>query len=444
MSASNPACKPCSRAAGRSVLARGARTFPPDIALLWPLSPSLVGVKKSAVGPDLTWSYTGPMYDGDGVSIGANPPFHSGKGVYGGPAVTNFIPNPNAVGASIGGVPTGWTSVGSGPGLSVSCVNFGHGFVDVRYSGTPAGTYCSHLIGGASAIVAASGQTWTAYVTSQLVSGSFGNVKLGYFRIKGALSSGALVEWVDAPLSLLSFDAFYSNKITLSNAASVRIGASIEFGLTAGLPVDFTLRFSRPMISNSPFVLPYVCPNPGQIGVTTQPSAAATTGGNGLNVLMDRKILEALRGKDGAPAVCTVMHEAYMGVGSGDVVIDTSLVSCRNVVADVVYVSSGGVLKSSDGVNTATVTVAGGWSAGTVLFPVVRANGTQFQIGYRKAGETSFTWGALTTFRGTFGPLTTVRACLNNTYPIWARKIATERKFLSEAETDARSKLVRY
>lgn len=70
---------------------RAGQAFPADLALLWPVRPSLVGVRSSAVGPDLTWSYTGPMYDENGVSIGANPPFHAGKGVYGGPAVTNAM-----------------------------------------------------------------------------------------------------------------------------------------------------------------------------------------------------------------------------------------------------------------------------------------------------------------------------------------------------------------
>lgn len=81
MSAAHPVARSCARSCARPVNARFGPSYPASLALLWPLRPSLVGAKKSAVGPEPLWSYTGTQYDADGVSVGAVPAWHAGKGV---------------------------------------------------------------------------------------------------------------------------------------------------------------------------------------------------------------------------------------------------------------------------------------------------------------------------------------------------------------------------
>lgn len=134
------------------------------------------------------------------------------------------------------------------------------------------------------------------------------------------------------------------------------------------------------------------------------------------------------------PAVCSTVDRFCFGFSSAKVSADTALRSVRNATTDVLYVSTGGVIKSSDGTNTATVTVAGGWPADQVISLYRRTNGTQMQVGYRKSGESSITWGALVAYDGSDNPGTHERCCLNGTLPIWGQAKSTANKYCTDSE----------
>ena len=71
-----------------------------------------LGLLKSAKGVPPTYSYPGPQYDADGVSVGAVPAYHAGKGVWCGPAYTNLLQNTACVGA-VSGTPGTTPTTGS-------------------------------------------------------------------------------------------------------------------------------------------------------------------------------------------------------------------------------------------------------------------------------------------------------------------------------------------
>jgi hypothetical protein len=85
------------------------------------------------------------------------------------------------------------------------------------------------------------------------------------------------------------------------------------------------------------------------------------------------------------------------------------------------YIDSSGTLKSSDGTNTATVTIIGGIARNDILTGIIETNaaGTQFRVGYIKNSETAVTYGTWATFVGSFSPLLYERVGYLNTIPMW-------------------------
>lgn len=114
-----------------------------------------------------------------------------------------------------------------------------------------------------------------------------------------------------------------------------------------------------------------------------------------------------------SPAACTVAALVVPGATSALISADTNILAVRNAITDVLYFSSGGKIKASDGTNTVEVSVADGWDGTYPIAVATRTNsaGTQMQVGYRKystAGQptdAAWTWGGLGTFKGTFGPV---------------------------------------
>ena len=90
------------------------------------------------------------------------------------------------------------------------------------------------------------------------------------------------------------------------------------------------------------------------------------------------------------------------GISSSYVTANIGVLSVNDNPQGLLFLSASGVLSMSDGVNTATVSVSGGWDYDDDLLVAGRTNaaGTQMQIGYKKAGDTEITWGSLTTYDG--------------------------------------------
>lgn len=74
MSAASSCSRSCAQPAARSVTARRGSSYPPTLALLWPLKLTDAGVLKSAKGPAPTYTDT-PTRSADGVVPGDGPTF---------------------------------------------------------------------------------------------------------------------------------------------------------------------------------------------------------------------------------------------------------------------------------------------------------------------------------------------------------------------------------
>ena len=147
------------------------------------------------------------------------------------------------------------------------------------------------------------------------------------------------------------------------------------------------------------------------------------------------------------PAVCTVMAETYMGVGSGDFTSNKSLLSANSSELSVIYFAHDSIAKSYD--QTAGTGVFGmSWSANEIHRRYVQtsSDGTKYRVGYQRYTSAMMeitsgiqwshtgvesTWAA---FDGSFNPLTYLRLGLNLSVPIWGRKLLISDKTLTDAE----------
>ena len=179
-------------------------------------------------------------------------------------ARTNSLPRNSGTGAVVGTpgtAPTGW-SFNNSAGVSWSIVGTGtqNGipYVDVRWqgTGTGAGGPSMRFNGNSPTIVAASGQTWTHSVFVALVGGSTADLTALRVNVNEvtapssyiATGSTAILGSVNATLTR------YNHTRTLTNAATDRVNATIDFTFNIGAVVDMTLRIAYPQLEQGAFV----------------------------------------------------------------------------------------------------------------------------------------------------------------------------------------------
>jgi hypothetical protein len=147
------------------------------------------------------------------------------------------------------------------------------------------------------------------------------------------------------------------------------------------------------------------------------------------------------------PATCTVAAEVTMGVGSGDIPINSTIsnITTNNITTNIVYVQKGSdgtptLAKSYD--NTAVPYIVGSWDRNERHIKLVQTNadGTQFRVGNKRIGiDEAIQWGAWVNFDGSFNPLTALRLAYGNTVPIWFRRVMVSNKGgMSDTEIETR------
>jgi hypothetical protein len=109
-----------------------------------------------------------------------------------------------------------------------------------------------------------------------------------------------------------------------------------------------------------------------------------------------------------------------MGVSSAQVTADANIISVKDAVAGVIFATSGGVMKCTDGTTEATVTVSGGWVRTDELLIAHQTNAakTTHRIGYSKNGAATITWGTAVAYDGSQNPSTHLRFGYSLTVPI--------------------------
>lgn len=399
MSCAHPVARSCARPAARAVNARWGVGFPAALALAWPVKPSLVGARKSAVGPDPIWSYTGPQYDADGVSVGAVPAWHAGKGVWCGPAYTQMLTNSKFIGAvsgTPGTAPTGWVDSSTAGSLDYSGGDLSFTVVSNRRYISQNITLAANTPYYLSTLIWVEQQTTLALLfagANRFPTGTTLAFFVGGVSVAGSfvLTSG----WHEVV-------AVYTTSAT-AGTGNVRLGAGAE-GIVSGTFVISRPRFAT--LRNSPYV---ASDTTGPVAV---PSAAGTSGGNGPAWEKTTKLGAIYDGQG------TVACKVTLGAASSAVATDTNILTVDDTAVGLIYAASGNLLKSSDGANTAQVSCT--WAANDELLIAVELLASTFRIGFAKAADSAITWGTPATYDGSHNSGTHLRLALLNSIPMWA------------------------
>lgn len=172
-------------------------------------------------------------------------------------ARTNSVPNNTLVGGvagSPGTVPTGWAASTTASGLVRTLAygtEDGAPYVDIRWSGTPASSLTlSCDFTASNVIAAASGQVWTgsAYVTLQAGANTNTTPQSIFLEFNAALGNifGTAQAFTPAAGKLRA--ARLAQTLTLANATTAFVMFRLRWILTAGAPIDFTVRVGLPQV----------------------------------------------------------------------------------------------------------------------------------------------------------------------------------------------------
>lgn len=394
--------------------------IPVDMLALWNAKDGVVFEKGG------TWSYgyAGPMYDDDGVSVGAVPAIHHDadgnlRGVWGGPAYANLLP-----------AQASWTTTG----LSIT--------TDVNDPGL-----------------------WTAAKTDTT---SWRRVDMPFTPSAGALTctislrAGDGTKGTDTTLGVHDGTAFLvPTVIVLSGPGGVNVEAIntvtvtgltdtptiIRVGWTAAaVAVIFRLypcnssttigdsvKFSKPILVQSPYAFPYVPP------ATSVVSAAGTSSNNGLYLPLSDALTEAFAGDGTNPATCTVAALVSMGVGTADLVGGTTArntFTVKDSPSTPMYIrgttgaeSTCSVPRVNDGSGVQSLFTTFPNNSLLLLILQTKADGSQYRPGLRRYNadmtpiDTNIVWTSWVNFDGSFDPTGVLRMFYDNAIPTWARHL---------------------
>jgi len=394
-------------------------TSPSGLVHLW----SAREPTAAPYGPQSTYSAASQQPDINGTLVNW-PNYVSGEGVRVSPAYTQLAQNSkllNAVAGSPGTGPDNWTySVVDSPTMAVTARTVGN---SLRFSGTASRGYL------------AINQAMTAL---SVYTFSFKAVCDGVLQIDEiqycSLTGGTIVVSMDGVV-VADENAVpaagihtFSIKITAGAAGDT---ATFRFGLGASAVATGIVTVYEPQLTISSYVMPYAATGVGETAAIA--STAATSAGAGLSVADNAEITAALGG------VFTAVVLVKMLESSAEVTADSNLLAVNNNITGGIYMAAGGVLKASDGVNTCTVTVAGGWANGEQIFIPwwINGAGTNQQIGYKKSSETAITWGTAAAYDGSVNPGTHLRYGYTIDKPIgiiqsqlWNKSVGTDAEIL--------------
>lgn len=366
------------------------------------------GELASPIGPTVAYSAAaGNVPDGFGGVKTSGPPVHS-AGYHGGPAYTNLVQNSmfeGGVSGSPGTAPTNWI--------------YGTAAESYTYTGTT--VRLTRLTVAGRGILQSSNITWSANTTytlsvdlqiHELLSGG---KQAQDFALFTGVPAGASVSYFVNGVAVNATDELSVGSVALvvkmAVAATSGVGA-IRIGLCLTNTGQADVTVCCPQVVASTYIFPYISSGAG--ATTSVVSTIGTTTGNGVSV--------PLTGSDAATALAginTVVSRITCGASSAEITATHNIITVNDTAAGLMFLDSGGVLKSTDGTNTATATISGGFARGDVLlcFEQVNAAGDQFRVGYEKNASGTITWGSWATYDGSFNPGTNLRALLNNSAP---------------------------
>ena len=332
-----------------------------------------------------------------GVQSSSTPPVDV-SGFYAGGAFTNLSSTPDA--AAGGSINTNQTDAFGGS-TAIALVNSEASESHFIYSGTT--NYVSGTTYTFSALVKAGTQRYiqltapgaqfvSKYANFDLQDGVVGSLSAGSTSSITSYGNGwFLVSWT---VAAAANGVGYSNMfVSVPAATSVRLSV-----YSAGAAATM---FSASNFMCVASAYQYPCVPRSQSIVST----IGTSTGNGVSVPLSGSDKATALGAAFSGGAISAVVPIKFGASSAQITADTNLVAVKNAVVDFLYVADGGVFKSTDSAgNTASVTVASGWTRYEKLTAYIKGSGATFKIGYRKYGESSITWGTPATFSGSFSP----------------------------------------
>ena len=384
----------------------------------------------SKVGPQIVTSVAGNQPDADGNMV-PWPVNHPGKGVMVQPAYTNIWPTSGLLAAST--EMTGVTAVTTGD--------------YTRVAATASNTY---------AFIRMSGGVVTTTSRSARYTIKYGNVP--YVAIRTLNLDGTTVKWISVNLTTAAINNPSDSTTVTAELSAIGVvinlsvpvvGSGKVYILTELCPCrtatptadtranlgtivggDYIDVYSKLIVTDSPFQLPYVPPG------TSVTSTAATSSNNGLAIPLDAAMTAALSG--GAFTAAALVHP----LNDNPTAVYSTLLGARNSInSDVLLTYSATLIaRSNDG--TSSATIAGAVLANTKYLLISQTNvaKTQFRVGYRRYTsamtpiDANIVWGALVAYDGSMNPLTHLRFGYGLTVPIGFLQTQLWAKSASDAE----------
>ena len=403
---------------GSALLAGGSTGIPGLLSLWNAKTPS-----TSPVGPQIQTSVAGNQPDASGNMV-PWPVNHPGRGVMVQPAYSNLLQNPKfegAVSGSPGTGPTNWILV------------FGDGALvldgtDLTFSVTAGRRFYRQPI------TIGTNTTYRCGIKINVANETTFSQLLNIVDVIANSSRSYMLDGVSALTStVVTVGEHYLEMLFTTTDTGGTI--SFRFGVGVTNVATLSATFCCPQFVASAYRMPYAASGAGAT-VSVPSTAGDDDPENGMAFLMDSRITAALSAGGRFTAAALV----YMGVSSAEVTADTNIISINDSITGGIYAAAGGVLKASDGTNTATVTVADGWARGETLFIPwwINGAGTNQQVGYKKSAESAITWGAAADYDGSVNPGAHLRWGYTIDKPIgaiqsqvWGKSVGTDAEMLA-------------
>lgn len=185
-------------------------------------------------------------------------------------ARTNSIRNGGATGATVGVVgsggalPTNWNTTQGAGGLTTEIIatgtELGVPYVDVKISGTSAGTAYNLAFDTAAQIAATLNSVWSGSFWVKIVSGGLTNITTVEHSIRQYTAAGAFLETAQAttftPTSTLTRQL--NQNATASNASVERVHNLLRLNFSSAVAIDVTLRLGGCQLEQGPYATSYI------------------------------------------------------------------------------------------------------------------------------------------------------------------------------------------
>lgn len=171
---------------------------------------------------------------------------------------TNSTRNNTGVGAVVGTpgtLPTNWVITAAGLSIAVAGTGTDNGidYVDLRFSGTSAGTQGVIDVDGLSSPAAANTQVWSGSCYLKRVGGSNSNISSFALAVQERSSGGALLASSSASFTPSADWQRVSITRTLNQASTAFAPLEIQLNYASGASLDITLRIGLPQMEQGAF-----------------------------------------------------------------------------------------------------------------------------------------------------------------------------------------------